>query len=202
MVVDPRNRLLAPLPAAAAGGGGDSRLDPRRVRAGSTAGCTARRSTRRGRPRTRRSDCSPARSTATAGGRSTPRATIMDPPRFLATFNQPPAEDPDRPARRDQRPGAGPGAAERPVRHRSGGRVGASAWQWARRPPSPTASAKCSKRPSGRTPTASEVERWAGLADDVAAEHGIRAGEVLKSSAVWKELAHTLYNSKEFLYVR
>ncbi len=52
-----------------------------------------------------------------------------------------------------------------------------------------------------RPPTASERDRFARAVEQLAALHGVRAGEVMKSRAVWKDLAHTLFNLSEFVYI-
>lgn len=54
----------------------------------------------------------------------------------------------------------------------------------------------------GRPPTDAEVARWRGLADRLAEGHRVPASEVLSSNTVWKDLAHALFNTKEFLYLK
>ena len=49
-----------------------------------------------------------------------------------------------------------------------------------------------------RKPDAAERERYTGLARELAAMTASDADSI----AVWKHLAHTLFNSKEFLYFR
>ena len=49
-----------------------------------------------------------------------------------------------------------------------------------------------------RKPDAPERERYTGLARELSA----MTGSDPESTVVWKHLAHTLFNSKEFLYFR
>lgn len=52
----------------------------------------------------------------------------------------------------------------------------------------------------GRPATEAERGAWRSLALEFAGRHG--AADVLGSEAVWTDVAHTLYNLKEFLYLR
>ncbi len=52
-----------------------------------------------------------------------------------------------------------------------------------------------------RPPTAEERQRFARAVAELAELHGVRPGEVLSSRAVWKDVAHTMFNLEEFLYV-
>jgi hypothetical protein len=54
----------------------------------------------------------------------------------------------------------------------------------------------------GRRPTDIERERFRGLAGELASLHQIPRDEVLNSLLVWKDLAHTVFNMKEFIYVQ
>ena len=53
----------------------------------------------------------------------------------------------------------------------------------------------------GRPPTADELDRFVAGAHRFAQIHGISETGVLKSEAVWKDLAHLLFNVKEFIYL-
>jgi hypothetical protein len=46
------------------------------------------------------------------------------------------------------------------------------------------------------------VERWAKLVEDLAAGRGVPADRVGASAAVWADVAHALFNAKEFIYLR
>ena len=54
----------------------------------------------------------------------------------------------------------------------------------------------------GRSPATAEVERWAKLVDELAADRGVQTNQVMGSAAVWADVAHALFNAKEFIYVR
>jgi hypothetical protein len=54
----------------------------------------------------------------------------------------------------------------------------------------------------GRPPSDDELQRWRALAERVAAERGTGADGILASTPVWTDIAHTLFNTKEFLYLR
>ena len=56
------------------------------------------------------------------------------------------------------------------------------------------------KEALGRPITAEEAVNWHALALDFSQRHG--NGETLTSEAVWADLAHTVFNMKEFLYLR
>jgi hypothetical protein len=52
----------------------------------------------------------------------------------------------------------------------------------------------------GRPATEAELANWRALAGEFAARHGAR--DVLGSEAVWTDVAHALFNLKEFVYLR
>jgi hypothetical protein len=54
----------------------------------------------------------------------------------------------------------------------------------------------------GRKPTHEEVNRWTAAATDFAALRNVQPAEVLSSADVWRDVAHALFNTKEFSYVR
>ena len=54
----------------------------------------------------------------------------------------------------------------------------------------------------GRPPTRAQRESMAAFVAGLAEEEGASSHEVLGNPAVWSRLAHTLFNFKEFLYVR
>src|SRR5262249_50254806 len=53
----------------------------------------------------------------------------------------------------------------------------------------------------GRPPDAQESQRFERVVRRLAALHGVEAGSVLGSRAVWKDVAHTLFNLQEFIYI-
>ena len=54
----------------------------------------------------------------------------------------------------------------------------------------------------GRPPSNEDLARWRSLAARLAAQHQVAAQDVLASKAVWKDIAHTFFNTKEFLYLK
>lgn len=54
----------------------------------------------------------------------------------------------------------------------------------------------------GRNPTAQELERFHGLALEVASLHAVPRSELAGNRAVWKDVAHAIFNLKEFVYVQ
>ena len=129
------------------------------------------------------------------------RSTIMDPPRFLAAFNQPPAKIPT--GRRDVTsvPAQALAMLNDPF-------VIGQAEVWGRRlAAEPTSTVENRLRTMfevalGRPPTDADLARWSGLVGDLAAAHGMSREKALTSAAVWKDVAHALFNVKEFIYVR
>jgi hypothetical protein len=53
----------------------------------------------------------------------------------------------------------------------------------------------------GRPPTTEERERFERAANRLAELHGVQPDGLLQSRAVWKDLAHAVFNLQEFLYV-
>lgn len=54
----------------------------------------------------------------------------------------------------------------------------------------------------GRRPNSVEQERFRGLASELVSLHKVPREELLNSLPVWKDLAHTVFNMKEFIYVQ
>ena len=52
-----------------------------------------------------------------------------------------------------------------------------------------------------RSPTTPERAAFAELAAQMAELHQVPPGELLRSHAVWKDIAHTVFNQQEFIYV-
>ncbi len=129
------------------------------------------------------------------------KMTIMEPPKFLATFNQPAPKIPT--GRRDvsNLPAQALALLNDPfvlgqakVWGEAVGKDGAS---------SPAARIRSMfLRAYGREPGEAETRRWCGLVERLAAARGVASGEALRSGAVWADVAHAIFNSKEFLYVR
>lgn len=52
-----------------------------------------------------------------------------------------------------------------------------------------------------RNPDPAELERFRGLAAELASLHQVPRSELLDSLTVWKDLAHAVFNLKEFVYI-
>ncbi len=128
------------------------------------------------------------------------KVTLMEPPKFLATFNQPPPKIPS--GRRDVTnvPAQALALLNDPF-------VIGQARLWGERlvagPPESvesrlnymfvSRSAANRKLPSWR---------WREMVGDLAQERGVAPEEVMASTELWSDVAHTLFNTKEFLYYR
>lgn len=53
----------------------------------------------------------------------------------------------------------------------------------------------------GRRPDEAERERFTGLTNEIASLHKVAADKVMASRTVWKDVAHAMFNLKEFIYV-
>jgi hypothetical protein len=129
------------------------------------------------------------------------KLTIMEPPKFLAAFNQPPPKIPT--GRRDVTsvPAQALALLNNPF-------VLEQAHFWGQRVVADRSATVESRLAAmfrvalGRTPDDGEVRRWRDLVDDLARERGVPAAQLLASVPVWTDVAHTLFNTKEFLYLR
>jgi cytochrome c553 len=54
----------------------------------------------------------------------------------------------------------------------------------------------------GRPPDEAELARFSGLAKELASLHKAAPEQLLSSRDVWKDMAHAIFNLKEFLYLR
>ena len=54
----------------------------------------------------------------------------------------------------------------------------------------------------GRPPEADELARFASLASRMAELRQVPADTILTSRPVWQDIAHAMFNLKEFIYVR
>jgi hypothetical protein len=52
-----------------------------------------------------------------------------------------------------------------------------------------------------RPPTAAERDRFAQAVEQLAGLHQVSGGEVMRSRAVWKDVAHAVFNLSEFVYI-
>ena len=54
----------------------------------------------------------------------------------------------------------------------------------------------------GRPPDEAERARFSGLAKELASLHKASPDQILANREVWTDMAHTIFNLKEFLYLR
>jgi hypothetical protein len=130
------------------------------------------------------------------------KLTIMEPPRFLATFNQPAPKIPT--GRRDvtNTPAQALTLLNDPF-------VLEQARYWGTRLAAGEGIVSIEERLTGmflealgRTPSGEELGRWRGLMERVGRERGVAAEGVGRDVSVWSDVAHTMINTKEFLYYR
>ena len=129
------------------------------------------------------------------------KVTIMEPPRFLATFNQPAPKIPT--GRRDvtTTPAQSLTLLNDPF-------VAGQADFWASRliqQSDTTIESRLQQmfvKAMGRHASSEELSRWSEAARDFASEEKIPESEVLRCQSVWQTMAHAMFNTKEFLYVR
>jgi hypothetical protein len=129
------------------------------------------------------------------------KITIMEPPRFLAVFNQPTPKIPT--GKRDvtATPAQSLALLNDPF-------VIAQAEHWSRRLVEDTAETaeqrivRMFRRALGREPTSEEARRWTAAVGDLAREHRLAEAEWMRSVLLWRDVAHALFSTKEFLYVR
>lgn len=129
------------------------------------------------------------------------KITIMEPPRFLATFNQPAPKIPT--GRRDisNTPAQSLALLNDPF-------VTNQAEVWAAelisRPDTSVESRlqHMFSKAIGREATSDELSLWKDAARDFAVAEKFSEANMLASSSLWQTLAHAMFNIKEFLYVR
>lgn len=129
------------------------------------------------------------------------KITIMEPPRLLAMFNQPEPKIPT--GRRDltNTPAQSLTLMNDPHVHQQ-------AEQWGKTlvaDNAQTTSARIEKMfqtALGRRPTEAEQKRWGEAVEKLAVLHQASNGAVLKNDAVWADVAHAIFNMKEFIYIR
>lgn len=129
------------------------------------------------------------------------KVTIMEPPRFLATFNQPAPKIPT--GRRDvsNTPTQSLTLLNDPF-------VTSQAEFWASNlmtEPDSSIESRLQRmflKALNREATTEELSRWADAARDFAESEQIPESDRLSSKSLWQTMAHALFNTKEFLYVR
>jgi hypothetical protein len=129
------------------------------------------------------------------------KITIMEPPRLLALFNQPEPKIPTGERDVTNTPAQSLALLNDPF-------VEQQAEHWAKRlveighsTPQARISDMC-EAALGRPATDEELARWSVMVDDLAALHNVAPEALMGSVVVWKDIAHTIFNLKEFLYTR
>jgi hypothetical protein len=129
------------------------------------------------------------------------KITIMEPPRFLALFNQPEPKIPT--GKRD--------VSNTPAQSLmllNDAFVTGQAEHWGRRLVERSGDTVESRIAAlfqgalGRPPAADETARWAAAVADLAALHQTPESDMLLSVALWRDIAHAMFNLKEFIYVQ
>jgi hypothetical protein len=128
------------------------------------------------------------------------KITIMEPPKFLALFNQPEPKIPT--GKRDvtNTPSQSLALLNDPF-------VEQQAAFWAQRlvgMDDASVAARLRRMfhtAFGREPTEDELTRWGRAAGELASLHRVETTDILQSVALWSDLAHAVFNMKEFVYV-
>lgn len=129
------------------------------------------------------------------------KLTIMEPPRLLALFNQPPPKIPTGTRDVTNTPAQSLALLNDPF-------VKQQAEAWARKliaQPHGSVAARVNAMflaAYGRPPASSETSRWEESIRELTQLHQLGADQVLQSHAVWLDVAHAIFNTKEFIYVR
>ena len=140
------------------------------------------------------------------------KVTIMEPPRFLGLFNQPKPKIPT--GRRDvtSTPAQALALLNDPF-------VLEQAEFWAEQlihKPETADSTDTASEPStpeeriaamfqtafAREPNAVELRRWTLAVHEIAALHNVAENAIMPSRAIWKDVAHAFFNSKELIYLK
>jgi hypothetical protein len=129
------------------------------------------------------------------------KMTIMEPPKFLAAFNQPSPKIPT--GRRDVT-----NAASQALALLNDPFVVQQAEFWAKRlcaKPQATVQERLGEmfvRAFARPPTVDELALWTAALDDFASDGVETDAALLQDVAAWTRAAHAMFNVKEFIYVR
>jgi hypothetical protein len=129
------------------------------------------------------------------------KPTLMEQPRFLAVFNFPGGKVTQ--GRRDVTnvPAQALALLNDPF-------VVQQAEGWAKRlveRPDASADARLKRMfliALGRSPTQAEADGFRAAAARLASAHSLAEQDVLRSEALWRDLAHAMFNLQEFVYIR
>jgi len=129
------------------------------------------------------------------------KITIMEPPRLLALFNQPTPKIPT--GRRDVT-----NTPAQSLALLNDAFVAGQAEHWAARLVERTGETPAGRlgymfRTSlGRGISSAETERWTTALNDLAALRQVSASDLMSNMVLWKDLAHAMFNLKEFIYIQ
>lgn len=129
------------------------------------------------------------------------KVTLMEPPKFLATFNQPNPKIPTGKRDRTNVPAQALALLNDPL-------IAKQAEYWANRivqGPHASPAQRLTEmfvRALGRKPSDEELNRWTTAIADLAVAHGVGADAAMQCVPVLKDVAHALFNTKEFIYLR
>ena len=129
------------------------------------------------------------------------KITIMEPPKFLSLFNQPEPKIPT--GKRDvtNTPAQSLTLLNDPF-------VKGQAEHWAKRlvaRPHASVEARLGEMfqtAYARELTDDESQRWIGAVNDLASLHQVSGSDALAHAGLWRDIAHAIFNTKEFVYVR
>lgn len=129
------------------------------------------------------------------------KITIMEPPKFLSLFNQPEPKIPT--GKRDvtNTPAQSLALLNDPF-------VEGQAEHWAKQLVAASHESVAARLTHmfraafAREPTAAELQRWTKAVTDLATLHGADDSQVLSHAALWQDIAHAIFNTKEFVYVQ
>ncbi|HUG66687.1 MAG TPA: PSD1 and planctomycete cytochrome C domain-containing protein [Pirellulaceae bacterium] len=129
------------------------------------------------------------------------KITIMEPPRLLALFNQPEPKIPTGQRDVTNTPAQSLALLNDPFVERQAEHWAEQLIEIGHRTPEDRIS-NMFERALGRSATDLELTRWAVMVDDLAALHKVPSETVMGNVSVWKDIAHAVFNLKEFIYTR
>jgi len=129
------------------------------------------------------------------------KITIMEPPRLLALFNQPTPKIPT--GRRDVT-----NTPAQSLALLNDAFVTGEAEHWAARLVERTGETPAGRLDQmfrtalGRGLFSAETERWTAALNDLAALRQVSEKDAMSNTALWKDMAHAMFNLKEFIYIQ
>jgi len=127
------------------------------------------------------------------------KVTIMEPPKFLAAFNQPAPKIPTGLRDITNTPAQALVLLNDPLVKQQAEYWAVHLVQGGESQPE-LRIAEMFRAALGRPPSSEEMERWTSAARELATLHQVSGDQWLTSVPVWTDLAHALFNTKEFLY--